>query len=71
MLSVADTGEGIAPDVLPRVFEPFFTSKAVGKGTGLGLSMSKNVVEAHGGSIHMESSQGKGTTCHIHLPLEV
>lgn len=71
VLCVADTGKGIAPDVLPRIFEPFFTTMEVGKGTGLGLSMSKSIVEAHGGSINMESTQGVGSTCRIRLPLEV
>ena len=70
VLCVTDTGEGIAPDVLPRVFEPFFTTKEIGKGTGLGLSTSKSIVDAHGGSIQMESTPGVGTTCRIRLPLE-
>jgi len=69
-LTVSDTGEGIAPDILPRIFEPFYTTKESGKGTGLGLSISKSIVDAHGGLIVMESLPGEGATCRVSLPLE-
>ncbi len=65
---VKDAGVGIAPEALSRVFEPFFTT---GKrhGTGLGLAICRNIVESHGGEIHMTSEPGKGTSVRIWLPL--
>ena len=68
-LSVTDTGCGIAPDNLERIFDPFFTSKEVGKGTGLGLSVSYGIVKAHGGKITVDSVVGEGTTFHVFLPI--
>ncbi|MDH5534765.1 MAG: ATP-binding protein [Betaproteobacteria bacterium] len=69
-ISVADTGCGIPKKDLQRIFDPFFTSKAVGKGTGLGLSVSHGIVRAHGGAIEVDSAVGEGTTFRIYLPLE-
>ncbi|MFZ5747464.1 MAG: ATP-binding protein [Pseudomonadota bacterium] len=60
-LTLADTGTGMAPDVLERATEPFFTTKEVGKGTGMGLSMAFGVVSQSGGTLQIESSPGKGT----------
>jgi two-component system, cell cycle sensor histidine kinase and response regulator CckA len=68
-LTVADNGEGIAPQNLERVFEPFFTTKDVGSGTGLGLSMAYSIVQRHGGFIEVDSSEGAGSTFRIYLPL--
>jgi|KBSSwiStaDraftv2_1062776.scaffolds.fasta_scaffold27219_3 PAS domain S-box-containing protein len=67
--SVADTGTGIPPELLPRIFSPFFTTKEKGKGTGLGLSIVHNVVSRAGGFIEVESVVGSGTTFHVYLPV--
>ncbi|MEM3051564.1 MAG: HAMP domain-containing sensor histidine kinase, partial [Candidatus Bathyarchaeia archaeon] len=64
----ADTGMGISEKHLKRIFEPLFTTKA--RGMGLGLSICKRIVEAHGGTISVESVQNKGTTFTITLPIE-
>jgi len=69
-IMVGDTGTGIAPDALARVFDPFYTTKPVGKGTGLGLSLAWSIVERHGGRIEVASEVGKGTTFTVTLPVE-
>lgn len=66
-LEIADTGCGIPPEILSRVFEPFVTHGKA-NGTGLGMSIAKSVVDAHKGTIRMESEVGSGTTCYISLP---
>jgi two-component system, NtrC family, sensor kinase len=66
---VIDTGAGMSEETLQRVFEPFFTTKPAGEGTGLGLSVSYGIVEAHGGTITVESVQGRGTAFRILLPV--
>jgi PAS domain S-box-containing protein len=63
-----DTGAGITPDDLAKVWEPFFTTKPEGKGTGLGLAICRRIVEEHGGTMHIESAVGQGTTVRIVLP---
>jgi PAS domain S-box-containing protein len=68
---VSDTGEGIDPEHLPRVFEPFFTTRASGVGTGLGLSVCHGLVTAFGGEITAESQLGRGTTFRVTLPRSV
>ena len=67
-IAVHDTGEGIPPESLPRIFEPFFTSKAQGKGTGLGLSTVYGIVTQHQGVIRVASTPGRGTTFTILFP---
>jgi two-component system NtrC family sensor kinase len=66
--SITDTGCGIPAENLQRIFDPFFTTKT-GKGTGLGLSVSHGIVEAHGGTITVQSEVGKGSTFRVTLPL--
>jgi two-component system cell cycle sensor histidine kinase/response regulator CckA len=67
-ISVSDSGLGMPSEVQARAFEPFFTTKDAGKGTGLGLSTCLAIVRRAGGSIHVESAPGAGTTFHIDLP---
>ena len=68
-IEVADTGCGIAPENLSRIFDPFYTTKPVGKGTGLGLSLSYGIVQKHRGRIDVHSQPGKGTTFRVVLPV--
>ncbi|MCL4501599.1 MAG: PAS domain S-box protein [Deltaproteobacteria bacterium] len=65
---VADTGEGMPPEVAANIFQPYFTTKA--KGTGLGLAISQNIIQEHGGSLTVESTPGRGTAFTIRLPLQ-
>jgi signal transduction histidine kinase len=66
----ADTGCGMAPEVLDKVFEPFFTANRTGKGTGLGLSISQRIVSQHGGEIEVSSpGPGRGSRFVVRLPL--
>jgi signal transduction histidine kinase len=69
-ISVADNGNGIPADILPKIFQPFFTTKPTGEGTGLGLSLSYDIItKGHGGTIEIESMEGEGTTFTVRLPL--
>jgi len=68
-IEIEDTGTGIAPENLPQVMEPFFTTKPEGKGTGLGLLICSRVVQGHGGRLELRSELGKGTTARVVLPL--
>ena len=67
-VSVSDTGKGIAASELGKIFDPFYTTKPPGKGTGLGLAISLRILETFHGSIHVESTEGKGSTFTIELP---
>jgi len=66
LIEVADSGVGIAPEMLPRIFEPFFSTKFQGR--GLGLAAAQGIVVAHGGCLHAHSQLGQGTTFHMYLP---
>lgn len=66
-ISISDTGEGIAPDVMPQIFDPFYSSKA--QGLGLGLYVVRTIVQEHGGTVEVESQESQGTTFTVHLPL--
>jgi len=70
-LTVSDTGHGIDPSSLTRIFEPFFTTKHVGEGTGLGLSVAHGIAVRHGGAITVDSTQSRGTSFHVYLPMSV
>ncbi|HEY4216378.1 MAG TPA: PAS domain S-box protein [Gemmatimonadaceae bacterium] len=69
VVRVSDSGPGIAPEHLPRIFNPFFTTKPVGEGTGLGLSISDGILREHGGRIRVESQLGFGATFILELPV--
>jgi signal transduction histidine kinase len=67
-IDLIDSGPGIPPDVLAKIWEPFFTTKPEGKGTGLGLAISRRAIEGHHGTLSIESHVGEGTTVTIFLP---
>jgi PAS domain S-box-containing protein len=68
MISISDTGYGMSPEVLERIYEPYFTTKDMGRGTGLGMSVVHGIVHNHGGAITCKSAPGEGTTFDIYLP---
>jgi two-component system NtrC family sensor kinase len=70
-IAVSDTGDGIAPEHLNRIFDPFYTTKPVGEGTGLGLSISFGIVERHGGRIDVNTQLTEGSTFTVTLPINV
>ncbi|RLB10984.1 MAG: two-component sensor histidine kinase [Deltaproteobacteria bacterium] len=69
-IAVEDRGVGMPPEVMERIFDPFFSTKPVGKGTGLGLSIVYGIVKKHGGHIEVKSRQGQGTTFFVYLPVQ-
>ena len=69
IVTIEDSGDGIAQDIIAKIFDPFFTTKKIGEGTGLGLSISYGIIEKHGGHIEVESEVGKGTRFTIRLKL--
>jgi two-component system NtrC family sensor kinase len=68
-VEVADTGTGIAPEHIHRIYDPFFTTKAARKGTGLGLSVTYGIIQEHGGSIEVFNRRNGGATFHLELPM--
>jgi two-component system cell cycle sensor histidine kinase/response regulator CckA len=72
-ISIRDQGRGIATDILPKIFDPYFSTKERGaqKGMGLGLTVSDAIVRKHNGAITVETETGKGSTFHIYLPAAV
>ncbi|HEX8920229.1 MAG TPA: ATP-binding protein, partial [Pyrinomonadaceae bacterium] len=68
VIEIADTGMGIAPENVAKIYDPFYTTKGVGRGTGLGLAVTYGIVQEHSGHIAVESTPGKGTTFRITLP---
>lgn len=70
VLEVEDSGSGIAPDILDRVYDPFFTTKGIGEGSGLGLAIARRVVREHGGEVEIQSEEGQGTLIRVTLPAQ-
>lgn len=68
-LEVTDTGSGMEPETVERIFDPYFTTKGIGEGTGLGLAVIQGIVHKHGGAITVESAPGKGTIFQVFFPI--
>lgn len=67
-LTIKDTGHGMAPEIIERIFDPYFTTKKKGEGSGLGLAVSHGIVRSHGGTIRVTSQPGKGSVFRVYLP---
>jgi signal transduction histidine kinase len=70
VVQIRDDGPGIAQDLLPRVFEPFYSTKGAGRGTGLGLSISRRIIAEHDGTIEVSSIDGEGASFTVQLPVQ-
>lgn len=70
MISVSGNGNVIPSEIKNKTFQPFFTTKPIGKGTGPGFSLSYDIVNAHGGELHVESKEGEGITIVVQLQIE-
>jgi PAS domain S-box-containing protein len=68
-LVVGDTGSGIAPDIIGKIFDPFFSTKDIGKGTGMGLSITHGIISSYGGAITVDCTVGQGATFHVYFPV--
>lgn len=71
MVCIRDRGTGIPPDIIERIYEPFFTTKDPGRGMGLGLFLARAVIEGVGGALHIQPNPGGGTEVRVHLPIDV
>ncbi len=71
VLTVSDTGQGMEPEIVERMFDPYFTTKGVGEGSGMGLSVVHGIVKDHGGAVRVESKPGKGSSFEVFLPVLV
>ena len=69
LLTVSDTGVGMGPDTIDKIFDPYFTTKEIGKGTGMGLSITHGIIKGYGGEITVESALGQGTTVSVYFPV--
>jgi signal transduction histidine kinase len=69
LLKVADTGSGMPPEVLARIFEPYFSTREAGKGTGMGLTAARAIAARGGGDLRVESAVGRGTSATLYLPV--
>ena len=68
MITVADTGRGMVPDVVERIFEPYFTTKEKDKGTGMGLAVVHGILKSYGGAVEVDSERGKGSIFRVYIP---
>jgi signal transduction histidine kinase len=68
-ITISDAGPGIEPQIIDRIFDPYFTTKEIGKGSGLGLSVVHGIVKNHGGAIAVDSEVGTGSTFTVFFPL--
>jgi signal transduction histidine kinase len=67
-IRIEDNGNGIAKNIVDKIFQPFFTTKPTGQGTGLGLSLAYDIIKAHGGEIKVKTNEGEGSEFTIELP---